>query len=244
RWRRAAACSRPRPRIPSRTARSNPQPRTGPPTWLRIPGVELDRQAIERRDFPITRRGYEPAAVDAHLSLLARHIQELSQASAGAAEPSLAAAASSQVQSIIRAAENAAAEIERDAVAYARSTREEADRDAQSTREEAIKQSRAHVAAVAEASKALLERVGAMDGEVSALLEGLRAGAHRLAGDLATADANMGELYDAAAGRSGSPGAAATGDHARAPAAEHAQAPEASEEPPQPDREAAETSAP
>jgi DivIVA domain-containing protein len=163
--------------------------------------VELDRQAIERRDFPIARRGYDPAAVDAHLSLLARHIDERSQAEAGAPEPSLAATASSQVQGIIRAAENAASEIERDATQYAKAVREEADRDARSSREQAIQQARSHVAAVAEASKALLERVGAMDGEVSALLEGLRAGAHRLAGDLATADANMGELYDAAAGR-------------------------------------------
>jgi DivIVA domain-containing protein len=163
--------------------------------------VELDRQAIERRDFPIARRGYDPAAVDAHLSLLARQFEERGQAHAGAAEPSLAATASSQVQSIIRAAENAASEIERDAVQYAKTVREEADRDASRTREQAIEQSRAHVAAVAEASKALLDRVGAMDGELGALLEGLRAGAHRLAGDLATADANMGELYDAAAGR-------------------------------------------
>ena len=34
--------------------------------------MELDRQTIERRDFPIARRGYDPAAVDAHLQALAR----------------------------------------------------------------------------------------------------------------------------------------------------------------------------
>jgi DivIVA domain-containing protein len=182
--------------------------------------VELDRQAIERRDFPIARRGYDPAAVDAHLSLLARHIEERSQADAGAPEPSLAATASSQVQSIIRAAEDAASEIERDAAEYAKTVREEADRDARRAREQAIQQSRSHVAAVAEASKALLDRVGAMDGEVSALLEGLRAGAHRLAGDLATADANMGELYDAAAGRTAAAevGDRAAGESSREPA--------------------------
>ena len=33
--------------------------------------VELDRQSIEKRDFPIGRRGYDPAAVDAHLRALA-----------------------------------------------------------------------------------------------------------------------------------------------------------------------------
>jgi DivIVA domain-containing protein len=207
--------------------------------------VELDRQAIERRDFPIARRGYDPAAVDAHLSLLARQFEDSGQAHAGAAEPSLAATASSQVQSIIRAAENAASEIERDAVEYAKTVREEADRDARRTREQAIEQSRAHVAAVAEASKALLDRVGAMDGELSALLEGLRAGAHRLAGDLATADANMGELYDAAAGRTaaaeaGDRGAeessreAASGASAQTPSAPAAVPPEAEPAPPLP----------
>ena len=41
-----------------------------------------------------------------------------------------------------------------------------------------------------------------MDGEVSALVESLRAGAGRLAADLPPVETNMGELYDAAAGRS------------------------------------------
>jgi len=47
----------------------------------------------------------------------------------------------------------------------------------------------------------LLERVGSVDGEASALLERLHAAATRLAGDLSTLDTNMGELYDAASGR-------------------------------------------
>ena len=34
--------------------------------------MSLDRQAIEKRDFPISRRGYETLAVDAHLAQLAR----------------------------------------------------------------------------------------------------------------------------------------------------------------------------
>ena len=68
-----------------------------------------------------------------------------------------------------------------------------------STREQAIAQARAHVAAVAQASAVLLERVDSMDAEASALVESLRAGAGRLAGDLAALESNMGELYDAAA---------------------------------------------
>jgi len=164
--------------------------------------VELERQTIERRDFPIARRGYEPAAVDAHLQALARGVEELVRRHAAAgAEPSLASAAASQVQSILQAAERAAADIERDARELAQELRETAERDARETREQAIEQARSHVTAVSRATSALLQRVGALDGEASALLESLRAGANRLAADLTTVDANMGELYDAASGR-------------------------------------------
>jgi hypothetical protein len=166
----------------------------------------MDRQAIERRDFPIVRRGYEPAAVDAHLRALAGEIEELSGL-AGGEQPSLAAAASTQVQSILHAAETAAADIEREALEHAAEVRGDADREAQQTREQAIAKSRSHVAAVAQATATLLERVEAVDREVSALLEGLRGGAERLAGDLAAADAQMAALYDAASGRPAPAGA-------------------------------------
>lgn len=164
--------------------------------------MDIDRQAIERRDFPITRRGYEPAAVDAHLRALASEIEELQRGRpGGGAEPSLAATAGSQVQSILAAAEAAATEIERQASDSARTTREEAARDAAATREQAIAQARGQVAFVAQATAALLERVNSMDSEVGMLVESLRAGAGRLADDLAAVETNMGELYDAASGR-------------------------------------------
>jgi hypothetical protein len=164
--------------------------------------VEIDRQAIERRDFPIARRGYEPAAVDAHLRALASEIAELQrERSAGGAEPSLAATAGSQVQSILAAAEAAAADIERQAREDAAATRDAAERDAASTREQAIDHARGHVAAISQAAGALLERVGSVDGEVAALLDSLRDGAGRLANDLTALDADMAGLYDAAAGR-------------------------------------------
>jgi hypothetical protein len=163
--------------------------------------VDIDRQAIERRDFPITRRGYEPAAVDAHLRALAAEIEELQRERAsGGGEPSLSATAGTQVQSILAAAEAAAADIERQARDEASATRDASERDAAGTRNEAIAQARAHVAAVAQATAVLLERVGTVDGEVAALLESLRGGAGRLASDLAALDVNMGELYDAASG--------------------------------------------
>jgi DivIVA domain-containing protein len=178
--------------------------------------VDLDRQAIERRDFPIGRRGYDTAAVDAHLRALAAEIEELQRAAAG--ESSLASAAGSQVQSIIQAAENAAAEIERQAGESARMVREEAERDAERTRDDAIEKSRVQVAAVSQVATKLLQRVGSMDGEVGALMETLRGGAGRISGDLTAVEKGMGDLYDAASGRSMTPSPAAAQPAAPAPA--------------------------
>jgi DivIVA domain-containing protein len=163
--------------------------------------VDFDRQAIERRDFPIARRGYDTAAVDAHLRALAAEIEELSRRPEGEPEPTLAATASAQVQSILHAAETAAAEIESDAAQRAQEVRDEADRDAEAMRDQAITQARAHVTAVSQTAALLLERVSSMDSEVSSLVEGLRAGASMLAGDLAAVDRNMADLYDGAARR-------------------------------------------
>ncbi|HEV7586043.1 MAG TPA: DivIVA domain-containing protein [Solirubrobacteraceae bacterium] len=193
--------------------------------------MDVDRQAIERRDFPVSRRGYDPAAVDAHLRSLASEFEQL-QRSAGAGESSLASTAGTQVQSIIEAAETAAAEIQSQAVEHARRVREAADRDAERTREQAIERARSHTAAVEQATAALLTRVESMDGEVGKLVEELRTGAGRLAGDLGALEQSMGELYDAAAGRSAPPNASsvppvpspANGDDAKPRAASAAPA--------------------
>jgi hypothetical protein len=167
-----------------------------------MPAVDFDRQAIERRDFPIGRRGYDPAAVDTHLRGLAEEFEQLQRRSiTGGADVSVASTAGTQVQSILQAAETAAAEIERHALENARQVREDADRDADRTREEAVERARQHVAGVAQVAARLLEHVGSMDGEVNALVESLRAGAGRLAADLSAVEQNMGELYDAASGR-------------------------------------------
>jgi DivIVA domain-containing protein len=164
--------------------------------------VEFDRQAIERRDFPIGRRGYDPAAVDAHLRALADEFDELKRtAITGGGEVSVAATAGTHVQSIIQAAETAAAEIERHALENARQVREDADRDADRTREEAIERARQHVGAVSQVAARLIEHVASMDGEVGGLIESLRAGAGRLAADLSAVESGMTELYDAASGR-------------------------------------------
>ena len=36
--------------------------------------MALDRQSIEKKDFPVGRRGYDPEAVDSHLSQLADEV--------------------------------------------------------------------------------------------------------------------------------------------------------------------------
>jgi hypothetical protein len=130
--------------------------------------VEMDRESIERSDFPLVRRGYDPAAVSAHLRAVATMAQELSQRAASLArEPSLGSTAATQVQGILEAAQTTAAEIER-----------EAQQDAQSTRDEAageLERARAHVQTLARAAAALLAQVQTLDGEVSALAQSLRA---------------------------------------------------------------------
>ena len=92
--------------------------------------MELDRQSIEKRDFPIGRRGYDPAAVDAHLRALATEVEELRDALESRAGETLGSSAGTQVQGILEAAEATAAEIEQRAAEDARQTRAEAAGDA------------------------------------------------------------------------------------------------------------------
>jgi len=169
--------------------------------------LALDRQFIEKRDFPIGRRGYEPAAVDGHLAVLAREVEVLKRDAASgtpdqpAGAQSLATIASAQVQAIVEAAESSAAEIEREAREQATRITQDIARDAQRIRDETIERSQEHVGKVQEATALMLQRVDAMEGELSALVESLRTGANRLNADLSLLSGNMGELYDAA-GRS------------------------------------------
>jgi hypothetical protein len=175
--------------------------------------LALDRQSIEKRDFPFGRRGYEPAAVDAHLAALAREVEALKRAQASEppatarsaeapARQSLASVASAQVQAIVEAAESSAAAIERDAREAAEQSAQDASREAQRIRDEAIERSQEHVGKVHEATALMLQRVDAMESELGALIESLRTGANRLNADLSLLSGNMGELYAAAGGTS------------------------------------------
>jgi DivIVA domain-containing protein len=112
--------------------------------------MALDRQDIEKRDFPVGRRGYDPDAVDRHLRRIADDVQALQaelETVASHKGDSLAAAASDQVGVIVEAAE-----------ASAESIRQKASDDA-----------REHVARVSEAASALLLRVDALNADVTQL---------------------------------------------------------------------------
>jgi DivIVA domain-containing protein len=179
--------------------------------------LALDRQSIEKRDFPIGRRGYEPAAVDAHLATVARELEALKRsrssdpappAEAGRPVQSLASVASAQVQAIVEAAEASAYAIEREARDHAEQAAKDAARDAQRTRDEAVERSQEHVGKVHEATALMLQRVDAMESELSALVDSLRTGANRLNADLSLLSGNMGELYDASGRGSREPAAA------------------------------------
>jgi DivIVA domain-containing protein len=122
--------------------------------------VALDRQSIMRTDFPSNRRGYDPAAVDAHLDRIADEVHELRRQAAVPAP--LSAQAGDQVKAIVEAAERGALEI----------------------RDTAHADARDHVARVTAAADGLRERIEQMERDITQLVVDLRTGAERLRGDL------------------------------------------------------------
>lgn len=158
--------------------------------------MALERQTIEKKDFPIGRRGYDPDAVDAHLAYLADEIERLKVSSRRRTE-TLASSASEQVRAIVEAAENSASEIQREAEEEAREIRAEAAEEAQSTRQQATAQAREYVGKVSESTAVMLQRLDAMENELSTLVESLRTGANRLNADLQLLEGNLGEVRTA-----------------------------------------------
>jgi DivIVA domain-containing protein len=114
----------------------------------------VDRDAIERRDFPTARRGYDPAAVDANLRHLADEIERLGRA-AGPPASGLAAGTSDQVRAILEAAEASAGQL----------------------RAEAGEEARGHVERVETAAADMVARLARLQEELDRLLDGLRASA-------------------------------------------------------------------
>jgi cell division septum initiation protein DivIVA len=138
--------------------------------------VALDRDSIVRRDFPTNRRGYDPAAVEAHLTALAGEVEALQDR---ASEPTtLSAQAGEQVRAIVQAAERGAEEIRATANAEA------AER----------------VASVTEAAEHLRARVEQMEADVTHVMSSLRDEARRLRDDLEALSVDAGRLGAASEG--------------------------------------------
>jgi DivIVA domain-containing protein len=117
--------------------------------------MSLSRDQIVRSDFPSARKGYDPAAVDAHLRKVADSVEDSS-------EPSLADVAAQRVGSIVEAAEAKAKEIEADA-------RREADELLAGARTQArdqIERAQRSVAKLVGQADDLREKIGAMADEV------------------------------------------------------------------------------
>lgn len=116
--------------------------------------MPLDRRSIEKRDFPARLRGYDRAAVDAHLRWIADELETR--------VGSTADAAAEQVRAVLAAAEQSAAEIVARAEADARRIGSVAGRAGD---EEAAR--------VSAAASGALERIEALRGELTVLLEAL-----------------------------------------------------------------------
>ena len=157
--------------------------------------MPLDRQSIEKKDFPIGRRGYDPDAVDAHLARIAEEVE--GQSSQPAKAPSLANTAGERIQAIVDAAERTASEIQQNAEDEARKTREDAAADAARTREQATAESREHVAQVMEGTASMRTRIEAMEAELASMLETLKTGTNRVTSDLDLLHGSMTGLGEA-----------------------------------------------
>jgi len=169
--------------------------------------VALDRQSIMRDDFPSNRRGYDPAAVDAHLDRVATEVEELRRQAATPAPPPpapLSAQAGEQVKAIVEAAERSAQEI----------------------RDAAQVEAREHVANVTAAADRLRERIEQMERDMTQLVIDLRSGADKLRADLDELQAGTEALAQA--------GGAPTPTAAAPPAPEPPQAAAPAAEPPAP----------
>jgi DivIVA domain-containing protein len=173
--------------------------------------VALGRETIEKTDFPLGRRGYDPAAVDAHLAKIADEVEALKQAGQGSPQP-VASAISEQVRGIVDAAEKGATEIQAraeeearamkaEATRSARKERQQAARDAKREREEAAGQAREYVGQVSQSTSKMLERLQTIDADLDTLTVSLRAGAERLKEELEQLEDELEELSAATAVR-------------------------------------------
>jgi len=147
--------------------------------------VELDRHFIERNDFGVARRGYDPDEVDRHLRELADAVAELKRTQRRSPS-SLAAAAADQVRGIVEAAERSAADIQEQAEAEARRITEDASSRARETREKADADATQRVQDAETATEQMLERTNGVESEIDRLLGEMRSAAGALVENLRT----------------------------------------------------------
>jgi DivIVA domain-containing protein len=198
--------------------------------------VALDRHNIEKKDFPLGARGYDPDAVDAHLSAVADEVAAFKE-EARRRTDTVASSASDRVRTIVDAAEQSASEIQRAAEDDAREIREEASSEASTTRETAQREAREYLDKVSASTNAMMERLNAMEQEMHAMIESVRTGSGRLNADLQHLESGLSEVSGAIAPRPafvpdeplpGVGSTPATGLHE--PAFVHEDAPQASDE--------------
>ena len=145
--------------------------------------MELDRHFIERNDFSVGRRGYDPDEVDRHLREIADAVAELKRAQRRSPS-SLAAAAADQVRGIVEAAERSAADIQEQAEAEAKRIVDDATQRARETREKADSDAVERVQNAEEATDRMLERTATVEGEIDRLLGEMRSAAGALVENL------------------------------------------------------------
>jgi DivIVA domain-containing protein len=133
----------------------------------------VNRDQIERQDFPSVRRGYDAAAVHEHLRRVADEFEALGRAAADRpAATTLAEGASERVRAILEAAETSARQL----------------------RDEAAREASGHVERVEEAAKQMLGKLDGLQSELDRLLGGLRSSAEALAGSLEQLRGDAGAL--------------------------------------------------
>ena len=125
----------------------------------------MDRDEIERQDFPAARRGYDAAAVRDHLRRVADEFEALAERPSRA---SLAEGTSTHVRAILEAAESSA----------------------QQLRDDAGREAGEHVERVGEAAKELLGKLERLQAEI----DRLKSTAERLAGSLDELSRDVGTL--------------------------------------------------
>jgi DivIVA domain-containing protein len=145
--------------------------------------MPIDRDDVIRSDFPTARKGYDPAAVDAHLRKVAKGVEELAKAPAPPPKDTAGAAAAGKVQAIVEAAERSAEAIERGA-------REDAD----ATRAQAAAEASEHVERVAAAATEMRARIDELETSLTDLVRRFRTEGDGIAADLEALRATVSEL--------------------------------------------------